>query len=176
MKHIAELNSQELKWDQPSAMKMEYLLLADGEAAASLKFRSSFGSLATAESADGAWTFKRVGFFETRVTVRPRGSEQEIAHFRNNTWTNGGTLFLDDGRAYRATTNFWMTKYEFLTENDEILLEYRRIGGFFRLSSMMVIHPAGMRLRELPWMAMLGWYLTVLLHQDSVTAAAITAS
>jgi len=176
MRRIAELVGKELKWEQPSSMKMEYILLVDGETAAALKFRNSFGSLATAECADGCWTFKRVGFFQTRVTIRRCGSDDEIATFRNNTWTSGGTLILPGGRAYRATTNFWNTKYEFLAETDEILLEYRRIGGFFRLSSYVAIHPAAALLPELPWMVILGWYLTILLHQDDAAVAAVAAA
>jgi hypothetical protein len=175
MRRLAELAGTELKWEQPTSMKMEYNLYAgDGnEVVASLRFRSSFGSLATAECADGCWTFKRVGFFQTRVTIRRCDSDEEIASFRNNTWTSGGTLELPDGHSYRASTNFWMTKYEFLATNDEILLGYRKIGGFFHLSSYVDIYPSAVQLPELPWMVILGWYLTILLQQD--TAAASTA-
>jgi hypothetical protein len=176
MRRIAELAGKGLKWEQPSSMKMEYVLLADGETAATLKFRSSFGSLATAECADGYWTFKRVGFFQTRVTIRRCNSEEEIASFRNNTWASGGTLTLPDGRAYRATTNFWNTKYEFLTETGDALLVYQRIGGFFRLSSSVEIRPPAAGLAELPWMVILGWYLIILLHQDDAAVAAAAAA
>jgi hypothetical protein len=79
MKRLAELMGRELKWTQPGAFKMNYELLAGDELAATLRFRSSFGSLATAESADGCWTFKRAGFFQTRVTIRVCGEEADIA-------------------------------------------------------------------------------------------------
>jgi hypothetical protein len=178
MDKLASLVGKPLKWEQPHAMKMEYGLYVgeEQETVATLKFRSSFGSLATAECADGCWTFKRVGFFQTRVTVRPCNSETEIASFRNNTWTSGGVLELPDGRSYRASTNFWKTKYEFLAENEDVLIEYRKIGGFLHYSSHMEIHPAAANLPELPWMAILGWYLTILLQQDAAGAAAAAAA
>jgi len=69
MRKIAELIGQQLKWGQPSAFKMQYELQAGDELAATLRFRSSFGSFATGESADGCWTFKRTGFWQTRVTT-----------------------------------------------------------------------------------------------------------
>ena len=92
MMKMAELIGRELKWVQPHALKMEYELRAGEMLAATLHFRSSFGSFATATSADGSWTFKRVGFWQTRVTVRTSGTETDLAVFRNNTWSGGGTL------------------------------------------------------------------------------------
>ena len=86
---------------------MEYELRADDEVIATLRFRSSFGTFATAESADGCWTFKRIGFWKTKATIRACGSETEIAFFKNNTWSGGGTLELSDGRKFQATTNLW---------------------------------------------------------------------
>src|SRR5512146_2113843 len=106
MKKIHELIGRELKWTQPSAMKMEYELHAGDEVAATLHFRSSFGSFATATSADGSWTFKRVGFWQTQVTIRASGAATNLAIFKNNTWSGGGTLELPDGRKYPANTNF----------------------------------------------------------------------
>lgn len=178
MKRLAELIGTELKWEQPNAMKMEYDLHAGegNEIAATLKFRSAFGSLATAECADGCWTFKRVGFFQTRVTIRRCDSDEESASFHNNTWMHGGTLELSDGRSYRASTNFWMTKYQFLTAADDVLLEYRKIGGFLHFSSFVDINPAAALIPELPWMVILGWYLTILLHQDSAAVTAAVAA
>jgi hypothetical protein len=52
MKNIRALIGRELKWLQPHALKMEYELQDSGELAATLRFRSSLGSFATAESAD----------------------------------------------------------------------------------------------------------------------------
>ena len=50
MKRIANLVGQSLKWEQPSVLKMHYeLRTGGGDVAATLQFRSSFGSFATAE-------------------------------------------------------------------------------------------------------------------------------
>ena len=176
MQHIRDLVGHELKWFQPHTLKMEYELQDRGEPAASLRFRSSFGSLATAESADGCWTFKRVGFWATRATVRECGAEQDLAAFRNDTWTSGGTLELPDGRSYRASTNFWATEYEFTTEAGEQLVKYRRIGGLVHSSAQVDILPAAAGLAELPWLVALGWYLTVMMQMDSAAVIAATGA
>ena len=176
MKNIPTLPGHQLTWVQPRALKMEYELQDDGELVATLRFRSSFGSFATAESADGCWTFKRVGFWKTKVTVRACGSEFDVAAFTNNTWKSGGTLELPDGRSYPANTNFWMTEYEFTTQTGEPLVQYNWVRGLMRLSSTVNIQPAAASLRELPWLVMLGWYLTVMMHADSAAAVAASSS
>ena len=170
MTKIAEVIGRELKWAQPSAWKMEYELRADDELIATLRFRSSFGSFATAESADGCWTFKRVGFWHTRVTIRGCGSDVDIAAFKNNTWSGGGTLEFSDGRKMLATTNLWQTNFEFKTEAGETLVRFN-IGGLVHLSATVEIDPGASGLPELPLIVMLGWYLAVMMYMDSAASA-----
>lgn len=174
MMTMAGLADRELRWEKADRASGGGYRLRDGDATvATLRFRSAWGTLATAESADGCWTFKRVGFLQTRVTIRPCGSEQELAVFKNNSWSGGGTLELPDGRRYQADTNGWMTSYTFSSEADDApLVRYRRIGGLLHLSSDVGITHAGAEVPELPWLVMLGWYLTVQLHNDASSASA----
>jgi hypothetical protein len=168
MKGIADAVNRELEWTQPRALKMQYELRADDEVVATLGFRSSFGSFATAESADGCWTFKRVGFFQTKVTIRACSEDKEIAVFRNNTWSGGGTLELPDGRRILATTNLWQSKLEFKTESGQTMLQFHS-GGLLHLSASVNIDPEAIKMAE-PWLVMLGWYLIVMMHVDSAAA------
>lgn len=154
---------------------MDFELLAGDELVATLRFRSAFGTFATAESEDGCWTFKRVGFLQTRVTVRAWGKDTDIAVFRHNTWRDGGTLELPDGHKFQATTNFWQTQYEFQTEAGEPLIRFRQ-GGVIRASAQVEIQPKAIKLPELPWMVMLGWYLAVMMRMDSASSAGVTAA
>jgi hypothetical protein len=164
----------ELKWSQPS-LKMEYELRSPDALVASLKFRSSWGTFATAESADGAWTFKRIGFFQNRVTIRNAGLDENVASFKNNTWSSGGTLELPDGRKFKATTNIWQTNLQFQTESEAMLVRFN-FGGVFRKSAVVEISPIGRNVRELPLLVLFGWYLAIMLDQDSTTTAAVVAS
>lgn len=175
MRRIAQLIGDELKWEQPNAFKMDYELRRGDEVAAVLHFKSSFGTLATGESADGCWTFKRVGFFRTRVTIRVRDSDVDLASFYNNTWSGGGTLEFPDGRKFLATTNFWETQLECKSEAGEPLVRFTR-GGLMRLSATTAIEPQAANVPELPWLVMLGWYLMVMMHMDSAAAVAATAA
>lgn len=80
MPTIAELADQELSWSQRSSLlKREFDLRAGGTLVATLKFRSMLGSFATAEGGDGCWTFKRVGFWQNKATIRSCGSDTNLA-------------------------------------------------------------------------------------------------
>ena len=57
MQQIAAVaTTEEVSWRQPSAMRRVYELRAGDVPVATLSFRSDWGSLATAESADGCWS------------------------------------------------------------------------------------------------------------------------
>lgn len=175
MKRLSEMTGLPLQWMQPSAWREAYELHAGDDLVATLRFRSAFGSFAAAETADECWTFKRVGFWKTRVTVRLCEAGDDLAIFHNNTWDDGGTLQLADGRRYLASTNFWQTRYEFQTDAGDPLVRFD-IDGFFRHSAQVAIEPAALRLVELPLLITLGWYLAVMMHQDSSAAAAVVAA
>lgn len=170
MKNITRSNN--LSWVQPSAFRMDYELRAGNDVAAGLRFRSAFGSFATGESADGCWTFKRVGFFQTRVTIRECGEETDIATFTNSTWSGGGTLELTGGTKILATTSFWRTKLEFTTESGSALVRFHT-GGMIHLNATVEIDPAAAELKDLPLIVLLGWYLVVMMHNDAAASAAI---
>ena len=159
-----------LEWQQPKLFKMEYELKSGDSLLATLRFRSSWGTFATAQSADGCWTFKRVGFWQTRVTVHACDSEDELAVYKNNTWSDGGTLLFPDTRKYLANTNFWQTQYEFKTENGEPLIHFQN-DGFVRPSAKVTIQESARAIPELSWMVALGWYMIIMMQNDSASAA-----
>ena len=171
MERIVAVADRELRWAQPSFLRQEFELTAASEVVARLAFRGILGTLATAESGDGAWTFKRVGFWQGRATVRAAGSEADLAVFRNDTWKSGGTLEFVGGPRYRATTNFWNTRFAFETESEDSLVRFHH-GGAFRLSSTVEISETARALPELPLLVLFGWYLCVMLHRDAGAAAA----
>ena len=166
MRKIIELVDPHIEWVQPHALKMQYELRASDELVATLRFRSSLGSFATGESADGCWTFKRVGFWKTRVTVRLCGGDSDIASFQNNTWSGGGTLELSDGRVFPATTNLWQTKLGFQNESNNTLIQFKSV-GLLHQSAKVEIQPGAVGTPELPFIMMLGWYLIVMMNADS---------
>jgi len=172
MKHLAAVVRDHLRWEQPRVFGREWELRHGDETVATLTFRSAFGTLATARCADGSWTFKRVGFWQTRATVRAEGAADDLAVFEHNTWSGGGTLTLAGGRPIRVTTNFWQSKIEFQASEEEVLFRYVT-EGFIRQESELEVMPPLHRLREMPWLLLFGWYLVVMMHQDSSSAVVV---
>jgi hypothetical protein len=160
-----------LDWEQPQFFKAEYDLKRNADVIGTLKFRSQFGSLATARFADGCWTFKRLGFLNTRVSIKVCDSEADIAIFRNSAWSGGGLLDFPDGRQLTANTNFWHTRFEFSGTEGQPLIRYHTKNRL-RLSGQMEILPAAQEVPETPWLAMLGWYLAVMIHRDDSASSA----
>lgn len=174
MKSAHELIGTTLKWEQPNARKYEFELHTDGQLAATMRFRSEFGTFATAESADGCWTFKRTGFWHPQVSVRVCGSDDDIAIFKPNTWQGGGALELSGGRKLLASTNFWQNAYQIKTEDDAALIHFKT-SGVVHLSADFEIAPAATVWPELTWLVPLSWYLWVLSCLDAGAAAATVA-
>ena len=146
MKRIRDLVGRELKWTQPRALKRDFELKDGDEVVATLRFRSLFGTLATADTADGNWDLQASGLLVDSRDGLHRRTESEIATFRNNTWSAGGTLELADGRKFPANTNFWMSTYEFKDEAGGSIVRYHKIGGPLHLSSKVQVQPAAARL------------------------------
>ena len=171
MQKISDVAGDKLKWSQPSALGRHYELRRSGDLIARLQFRSRLGALATAESGDGSWTFKREGFWKHKATVRSSGSEVDVATFLDNTWKSGGTLEFPDGRRFPATTNLWSTNFAFESNAGETLVRYH-YSGVFRLSAEVEIRQPAKAMAELPILVLFGWYLAVMLHMNSAVAAA----
>jgi hypothetical protein len=172
MRHLADVIRQPLRWSQPSMLARDYELRSGSELVATLSLRSAFGTLAHAQSADGSWTFKRVGFWQTRATVREDGAARDLASFEHNTWRGGGTLRFADGRSLLVTTNFWQTHIEFRLSEDHVLFRYRT-EGFLRQAAELEIMPGLAAMREGPWLLLFGWYLVVMMHQDANSTVVI---
>ena len=174
MRHLADVAHAHLRWEQPRVFDRAWELRHGDETVATLVFRSAFGSFATATSADGPWTFKRVGFWQARATVRAEGGADDLAVFEHNTWSGGGTLTLAGGRPIRVTTNVWQSKIEFQWPEDQVLFRYRT-EGFLRQEAELEVMPPLERMPEMPWLLAFGWYLVVMMHQDSASAVVVVS-
>jgi hypothetical protein len=172
MRHLADVIHSELHWKQPRLFESSYELVAGDERVATLSFRSTFGSFATAQTAEGSWTFKRVGFWRTRATVRVEGAPDDLAVFENDTWSGGGSLTIAGGPSIRVWTSFSQSRIELQLEDGTVLFRYRA-EGIMRHGAEVTIEPAGARSRDLPWLIAFGWYLAVMMQHDAAATAVV---
>jgi hypothetical protein len=175
MKNIRETNTETLNWVQPSVLGFEYHLQSGTDLLAILKWQKSWGSLASAESADGKWTFKRQGFFHTSVTIRPVGSDSNIAIFHPN-WIGNGILVFPDGQIFKWNKlNFWHNEWAF-TSDGKILVHFKPKFKLTKLETQVEIDKDSLNKKELSLLVILGWYLMVLMSFDASSSAVVVAT
>jgi hypothetical protein len=200
MRLIQEVADQELVWRQPTAMKEHYELRAGDEVLATLQWQRSWAStLATAHTAEGAWTFKRSGFWQQRIGVRPLDSEREVATFVPD-WKGNGLLTVGGertfnwvGKGFWGLEKMWQEREDappligfkhqsalktaarvILSPTAAALPETTQLDDLYRPLSPDEMGPLSASLAELPLLVTLGFYLMVLEVMDATAAAATT--
>jgi len=169
MKTIAEVAGHELHWKQGERLKAVYELHAGTDLLGMIDFQRS--TLATAEAEGFAWTFKREGFWRQRVTVRPVGSDANVAEFRPHLG-GGGELSTTNGTTFHlGASNFWHSEWQW-RRADEQLVAFRPRSGALKTEGSVVVAPAAVQLAELPLLVLLGWYLILLEARDVAVAGA----
>ena len=184
MKAFSSAVGADLCWIQPKGLDNRWFELRAGDGiVATLEFETLCGSLARAQSADGSWTFKRVGFFNPRVTVRKAGQEADLAVYTPRWTGREGTLEFPDGRVFGwVQANFWATKFQITDAAGYSLVSFEsgaeksRLSDIFKTQARVEIGRRGRALPELPLLVLLGWYLIILQKQDAAAVAAVIAA
>jgi hypothetical protein len=153
--------------------KRLYEIHGGGELLATLSFDGAFGGGATGVVAGESWTFKRTGFFTTRVALRKATSEFDDGVFQNRKWSHGGTLTFPDGRTFSATTDRWGRDLQFVAESGETVMSFRSRGKLTFAVDIEVMQPSA----DVSLFLLLGCYIVAMMSEESAsTAAAATVA
>jgi hypothetical protein len=164
---IGDVADRELLWIQPSARKRAFELRADDDVVATLSFQRR--TLADAESGGQHWTFKREGFWHPRITVRVAGSDDDVAVFSPR-WAGGGALVLKEGQTLQlVAANFWQSEWVW-NQGKTRLMRFTGQQGLIKAKGAVAIQPEATKLKELPLLVLLGWYLILLFSDDAAAA------
>jgi hypothetical protein len=167
---LREFSGVSPTWVQFQAAKRQYELRVGDAVAATLRWENAWGSLATGETAEGQWTLKRAGFLRPRVTVRVAGSDPDVAVLLLG-WGGSGDVRLADGRQFLwAPTSFWHSEWAFTTSGGEPLLVFKPKFALMRSETEIEIKAQALSLPELSLLAILGWYLMVLINEEVAAA------
>ncbi len=181
MEQFVAINNETYYWSQPKALERFFELRTPAaELAGLLVWEKAFGTLATAYTAAGYWSFKRVGFWNPRITVRKPGEDNDLAVFYPRFFGNG-TLEIVGGDQFRwESLNFWATQWGFFNPSDDQVLvkfipgsDQGTLGDVFKNQAIIQID-LQRRVSDLPLLISLGWYLMILRLDDS--AASVTAT
>jgi hypothetical protein len=178
---LAEFKDLAAEWIQPSTSKRFYQLQRGEILLGRLSFRSSFGTLALAETSEGRWTFKRVGFLNPRVTARIADSGEDLAVYQPKLWGDGILSFMNGLVFTWKPTNFWATDWAFADAEGNLVIAFKggvaeeKLRDIFKIQSTVEVVAAPQSRDVFSVLLALGMYLLVLHHQDAAAAAAATA-
>lgn len=173
MKNVHEIKTGELIWVQPHATERTFELRSAEEVLGTLRWNSSFGSLADAVAADGHWTLKRTGFFNPQITIRDYKSDSNLAVFTPN-WKTEGVLEFSAKQCFRwVGIGFWRSQWAFTKAGGEHLIDFEPHSSFLKRSAAVKVTPEGLQIAELSLLILIGWYLIVLRSDDDASAAAV---
>lgn len=169
MRTIDPRQLSDLEWRQPSALSRSYELTSGDSVLAAVKFTKALGTLATAQTSDASWTFKRTGFLNPVVTARLEGSETNVAAFRAKWTARSGTLELATGETLvMRALNFWGSQWG-VEDGQAVLLMKIHEKGVVHSSARYEITEAGKRRTDLGLLLCLSWYVLVLMAEDSAS-------
>jgi hypothetical protein len=154
--------------------------VADGEKVATLTWAKSRGSLATGESAEGDWTLKRLGFLRPRVTVREAGSDTDLAVLSMN-WVGEGAVVFSDGETFQfERSGFWHPQWSMSDSRGGRLLLLKPDVGWKKKKADVQIEDAPTPSKRISLLAILGWYVLILIsdydYDGGASIAAVMAA
>lgn len=173
---FGEVRAGDLEWTAPSGLKRAFILHQEDRVFATLEWRSSIGTLAVATTAAGTWSFKRVGFFSPRVTVRRAGAVDDEAVFKPTGWcgSSGELRLAERGVLFYQREGFWSSTWKFCEASGSPLVRIGDRTGVFRWRAAVSL--ADKDDPRTPLLSCLLWYLAVLAHDEESTAAVVAVT
>jgi hypothetical protein len=166
--------NKSLKWEQSA--KLASRLTADGDVVATLTWAKNWGSLATAESAAGEWTLKRLGFLRPRITLRKTGSKSDYAVLSMN-WGGGGHVAFSDGGIFELTrSGFWNPAWVVLDSSGGSFLSLKPDSGWRKKRADVKILSASIPEGKSELLAILAWYVVLLISDYDYDGGGATAA
>lgn len=181
MKPVGQTLGKDLFWAFAPGSTDAYELRDGDEVAGNLSLLSTTGLLVEGICAEGRWTFKRVGFFSTHITVRATGIGENLAVF-TPTVGGGGTLSFAGGPTFRWTPQSAVEAgWDFVAEDGFVVVSVGPTTentpvDTARIEGRTAVSLAAAGVHQLPVLVLLAWYLYVINVRDTARAAAITAS
>ncbi len=169
MRTIAEVGGRWLRWVQPNLLASVYELRAGDEALATLRWERALGLLAVAQSAEGAWTFRRRRLPYLRVSAFRGDSGHETATFQAA--PDGGTLDTFYDRRFRwKPASYWRAEWAWTDTTGAPLIRFKYQFSMLTTRGRIKIEPRATQLPELSLLVLLGWYLMIVMSEDAMAS------
>lgn len=172
MKGLTEVSSTTLEWRAAEPPGLAFELTSEEGVHATLSW-SETTTLAKVETAEGTWTFLRLGVLAKHITLREEGSHSNLAEFHPHLFGKGKLEFRD-GATYHWTHAHHNPGWAFLDSEGKELLRVQpwpEAPGYVPEKGMIVGRvvlesTGGTRWRD-SLLAALGWYILLLPWHDA---------
>jgi hypothetical protein len=151
-------------------------LMADSIRHATLRFENMFGSLATGETVEGRWTFKRNGFLNTWLSARHAGGENDIATMRRKGWHAAELTLLSGPTFSWRRTKRAKGEYGLYDIRDRLIISATFKRKLFSAQGVASLEPAAQKIPEAPMLMLLCWYWLVLRDMDDSASVSMIAA
>ena len=159
---LGSVDATSLRWLRREDKTLQFDLLSGDRTLAVLRWNGPNGTLASATTATGVWTLKRVGFLNPRVTVRAQGAAEDLAEL--SVHLNYHRIQLKGGRAFRFhRAGVLIPAWKVYREDGAETLHVEPVRAGRKLEGGAVISPAASTaLPEFLLLAVLSWYFIAL--------------
>lgn len=172
MKPILGSSAGEWVWTRPKVFRRLYELRAGDDLVATLESPSLFSSAAIATTSDGQSLLRHTGLLRGRVLLTDLAGGEPRIRFQPG-WFGAGTVHCSDGGEWTwKRSDFWGRTWCFESASGTPLLSFVRRPAWFRTAVAVEPSPEARRLAELPDLALLGFYLLLLMQRQAQAAAA----
>jgi hypothetical protein len=161
---MVESSARSLTWKETGRFQSK--LFAEDNVVATLSWEKGWEALATGESTEGRWTFKRSGRLTPKIEVRTLGSKISSATLTLG-WRGGGVMSFPTGQTFRLTPKgFWSSEWVLTDHNQKRQLTMRPDFAWGRAGASVMVEPIALSINELPLLTMLCWYAVLLTSYD----------
>lgn len=158
---VLDLGHDVLTWRRQGPFRRVHELHSGEPVIATLTFSGVFRARCLAEFGVNRWQIERRGIGIRTLAVLDEQGEDEVARFQSG-WWSGGTFSILGASSYRwRRFGFLGRRYCFVREDGggDPLLTFRSRLSFFGHRGEIFVDADARRLRELPLLVVVGWYL-----------------
>lgn len=168
MMSFAEAKGREWRWERPRMLQRRWQLVAGDELLATLESSSVWHVAMSAETAGARWRLRHQGLFLGTVSVEREVAAGEFASavsFRP-AWFGAGRIECGGESLRWRRVDFLGRRWEIGTADGQPLLTFERLPGLFRAGARVLRSETAESRADLPELALLGWYLLVLMARQ----------
>lgn len=170
MKQLREYLNNELLIIQPSIWKSFYELKYKDELLGTMQLSGFFDHKAIIKFEKESYEIYKEKFWKKDILIRKEGFEIPTAKYVDKLFSQTGIVNLDGGHSVRIKFYPFKSKYEIITDKEEILVSFKSKISF-KHQTVVVIEKTSEIIIKNPWLIFLAEILKLQRNHAAVAAA-----